>query len=655
VSAPNSGRTALRVLTVVAVAAVLVAVAVRVAWIGDDAYITLRSVENLCRGDGARWNLADRVQVYTHPLWMLVLSLGRALSGEVYYATLAISLSLSTAAVVWLLARAGSVAATIATGLLLVCARAFPDYMTSGLETPLTYVLLLAFVHNHLREAAPAARYGRAVLLASLLATNRMDLALLCLAPVLATMPGVPLPQLLRRGALGSLPFVLWVAFAWLYYGSPFPVTAHAKAFGVGIPASEVWEQGGRYLLHTLTHDPVLFFVAVLGPVALLAMPRARWLTLGAICYVGYVVKVGGGFMQGRFLLPPFVVAVACAAPWLQRLRGRAAYVFGAVVVGVMFSAGVPAWLGAPSSDRPIAPQQVDAQHGIADERLMYYDHLGLLAPARQEVRFGALQQQHFPGGRDAPWFLLNGAVGLPGFMAGHDGHIVDSLLCDPLIARLPARDPSVWRIGHVLRRIPEGYWESLATGENRIHHPGLRRYYEALMSVTQAPVFDGRRLRMLLDMTFGSFDDDLRAFIDTDYYAPPRLELDASELPDEAALGAFWFDVPDARVIYDGGLAVRFGGPMRVKELAVRVVGLRSFRFRFVQAGEVYGEATGVPAPAPDGLSVLQMLAGFREERVAVPDSVPQFDTVWIDAVDVANSNLDAGPPVLGAIRAGR
>ena len=124
-SAPNSGRTALRVLTVVAVAAALVAVAVRVAWIGDDAYITLRSVENLCRGDGARWNLADRVQVYTHPLWMLVLSLGRALSGEVYYATLAISLSLSTAAVVWLLARAGSVAATIcATSSTGSCARA---------------------------------------------------------------------------------------------------------------------------------------------------------------------------------------------------------------------------------------------------------------------------------------------------------------------------------------------------------------------------------------------------------------------------------------------------------------------------------------------------------------------------------------------------
>ncbi len=654
-STPNHGRVALRALVIAAATLALTAVAVRVAWLGDDAYITLRAVENFCRGDGPRWNPEDRVQVYTHPLWMLVLSLGRAASGEIYYTALAISLALSVSAVVWLLVRAGGVAAVVATGLLLLCARAFPDYMTSGLETPLTFVLLLGFVHNHLREAEPAARYGRAVLLASLLATNRMDLALLCLAPVVATMPGVGLSALVRRGAVGALPFVAWLAFAWVYYGSPFPVTAHAKAFGVGIPAAEVAAQGGRYLLHCLTHDPVLFFVAALGPLALLLVSRARWLALGALCYVAYVVKVGGGFMQGRFLLPPFVVSVACAAPWLRRLRGRGVYVFSAVVIGAMFSAGLPAWMRAPASDRPLTSEQIEEQHGITDERLMYYDHLGLLAPSRQEVGFGALQAQQFPGGREAPWLLLNGAVGLPGFMAGRDGHIVDSLLCDPLIARLPAQDPSVWRIGHVLRRIPEGYWESLATGENRIHHPGLRTYYEALATLTRAPVFDGGRLATLLKMSAGGFDGELRAFVESDYYHPPRLEVDARALPEDVELGAFWFDVPGVRVVYEGGLAVRFGRAVTARRLAARVVGLRSFRFRFVQAGEVYGEAVGAPSPSPGGLTPLQALAGFREELVAVPDSVPQFDAVFIDAVEVAGSDLDVGPPVLGAVRAVR
>ena len=78
---PTSAPVAARTITIVVVTLALLAVAVRVAWLGDDAYITLRSVENWVSGNGLRWNQDDRVQTYTHPLWMLVLSLGRLLSG----------------------------------------------------------------------------------------------------------------------------------------------------------------------------------------------------------------------------------------------------------------------------------------------------------------------------------------------------------------------------------------------------------------------------------------------------------------------------------------------------------------------------------------------------------------------------------------------
>ena len=71
------GRSLLRIAAFAAIAAV----SVRLAWLGDDAYITLRSVENWVGGNGMRWNPADRVQTYTHPLWMLTLSLGRLFSG----------------------------------------------------------------------------------------------------------------------------------------------------------------------------------------------------------------------------------------------------------------------------------------------------------------------------------------------------------------------------------------------------------------------------------------------------------------------------------------------------------------------------------------------------------------------------------------------
>ena len=53
---------------------------VRTAWLSDDAYITFRTVMNAIGGYGLRWNVADRVQTYTHPLWMGVLVALRAVT-----------------------------------------------------------------------------------------------------------------------------------------------------------------------------------------------------------------------------------------------------------------------------------------------------------------------------------------------------------------------------------------------------------------------------------------------------------------------------------------------------------------------------------------------------------------------------------------------
>ena len=44
------------------------------AWLGDDAFITIRTVDNWVNGFGLTWNINERVQAYTHPLWMLLLS-----------------------------------------------------------------------------------------------------------------------------------------------------------------------------------------------------------------------------------------------------------------------------------------------------------------------------------------------------------------------------------------------------------------------------------------------------------------------------------------------------------------------------------------------------------------------------------------------------
>ncbi len=45
---------------------------IRTAWLCDDAYISYRVVDNFVNGYGLKWNISERVQAYTHPLWLFL-------------------------------------------------------------------------------------------------------------------------------------------------------------------------------------------------------------------------------------------------------------------------------------------------------------------------------------------------------------------------------------------------------------------------------------------------------------------------------------------------------------------------------------------------------------------------------------------------------
>lgn len=643
-------RPSARTVALAAAALALLAIAVRLAWIGDDAYITLRTVENLASGHGPRWNLVDRVQTYTHPLWMLLLTGGRLVGGEVYFTTIVLSLLCSTAAIVLLLGRATTVTAVAALAVVLGTARAFGDYTTSGLETPLTYLLLAGFVRVVDRDGDAVRRFARAALLAALLATNRMDLALLCAPAVIGTLRGVGGRAAWTRGALAAAPFVGWLLFATVYYGSPFPVTAHAKIFGVGIPAADLWRQGLFYLRFTLVTDPVLVLTVVVGVVVAWCDRRTRWLALGALLYAGYVVKVGGDFMAGRFLLPPFVVAVAVLGP---RLAARRLLPVAVLLAAVVLQAvrGLPPWLCAPAAEPPQSMEAIMADGGICDERRFYQPQLGLFGPAREIPEFESLWRLVWPEPRRERWFLLNGSAGVASFRLGRSGHLVDPLLCEPLVTRLPARDPGQWRIGHVLRRFPEGYWETLRDGVNRIRHPGLHAYAEALRTATQAPLFARQRLAAIGRLWSGALDDGFRAFVREHYYNPPRAVVASAALPPPLPLGTFWFDDARLQIVYEGGVAVALSEPLRAATVRLQVLGACEFRVRFRRGGETVGEAMAARVPSPPQVTGLRHVAGLREEVVAVPPDAGAFDELWLDVVLVPGSEFATGPPALGAL----
>ena len=126
-------------------AGVLLALVVCKAWVGDDAAITARAVDNLLHGYGLRWNVSERVQAFTHPLWALLLIPAMASGLSWYAALIGLGLAATTATVFGLLhlsrrdALLGSIALSV-----LAYSRAFVDYSTSGLENPLATCLIAA-------------------------------------------------------------------------------------------------------------------------------------------------------------------------------------------------------------------------------------------------------------------------------------------------------------------------------------------------------------------------------------------------------------------------------------------------------------------------------------------------------------------------------
>jgi len=502
------------------------------AWIHEDAYITFRVIDNFLDGRGLTWNPAERVQVYTHPLWLFVLLPLVGLTGDCYFTTLALTAALTLVTVYLVIFRAGlSLEIGCLAAFTLLLSKAFLDYATAGLEDSLTRLLLVLFA---LVLSAIGSQKGSQAglrklvwlfglsLLAAALALNRPDALLLCL-PAL----GYRLVRAWQMGwkrlglstaavALGLLPLALWGLFAFFYYGSPFPNTAYAK-LGMGVPRPWLLLQSAFYLLNSLLRDPVTLAVTAGALVLTVRWPHpvATPLAAGSALYLAYVVWIGGGYMSGRLLSAPFFLAVLALARYpLDRVWRRRP-----VLALVLALAALTPRIYGPFVFEGVG--RIDA-HGVGDERRLYYAFTGFL-PGLGESRW----PDHFfrdwgEAARERPPTQI--AVGMYGYFAGPGVHVVDWYgLTDPLLARLPAivtgpyvTDRSVnWRPGHGRRPIPDGYLESLAENENRIGDPDLARYYEVLRRVTRGELWDWERLRLAWQLNLGRFDAWRDAYVE--------------------------------------------------------------------------------------------------------------------------------------------
>ncbi len=541
----------------------------RTAWTGDDAFITLRVVDNFVNGFGLTWNTDERVQTYTHPLWLFVLSLPYALTREPYFTTLALCLVISIVTFAALLRiTAGHFWLTLLIGVAAIGSKGFVDYSTSGLENPLTHLLIVLFAlayrraHQNSQTVLPLGACAAALML------NRLDLGFLVVPALAERLIRLNSWSIRLQLALFAFaPVLAWLAFSTFYYGFPFPNTYYAKQ-AAGIPRIEFIERGLAYTLSLLLHDPLTAVVILLSlPLALTHRQPAMWpLALGGLVYAVYVVWIGGDFMQGRMFTPAFVIALFCLAASLRERQLRLAPVGVAGLFALsLLGYPTPTWaftnpqtgnLTRPSvwtsaSKRTIGLYQtlrfsfprLQSFRDIVDERQSFFHATSLWRHLTEATTLDSR-----PEVQEAKWLRKHNArvshtlgIGLHGFYGGAQLRTMDAFaLADALMARLPTLDTHNWRVGHITRPMPDGYLLSRLYGRNYLSDETLRWLYDELDLITRGPLWDTKRLESIIRI-------NLR---------PPQISLSAlSRTPrdqDVNSLAAKWLEVP-----YPEGLTI--------------------------------------------------------------------------------------------------
>lgn len=303
---------------------------IRLRWVCDDIFITFRYIDNWFDGFGLVYNAGERVEGYTHFLWLVVLAAARAAGFNVVGASMWIGIAAYVGTIVllalisWRMTGESTRSVPFA-ALALALNYDANVWASSGLETSfLTWLLVLAFFIWFFTDLALTRRLmlcGTTLALATL---TRPDAALF-----LAGANGLLIASLVLRRAnprliardlalLNAGPVALLVPYAmwkvW-FYGDLLPATYYAKSGGAAY-----FEQGLFYvwLYFKAYFSAALFLLA--APVVGARLLRARRHTqqfadarsiapavafAAVVAYlVVFVAKVGGDFMFARFLTP---------------------------------------------------------------------------------------------------------------------------------------------------------------------------------------------------------------------------------------------------------------------------------------------------------------------------------------------------------------
>jgi len=333
------------------------ALAWRLDFLCDDAFISFRYARNLVEGHGLRYNFAGPyagappVEGYSNLLWVLWLAPFEALGLDLGLVARLSSALCGLVLVLWVTHHASrrfglDALGSAATGLFLASLPCTALWATGGLAT-MAAALCLFGVYERLLGDPERPRGLQAGLFAGAAVLVRADgvawvgmvlLAAGCLWLLEGRRRNLG-RALLVTGGLAALLFALHVAWRWSTYGDWQPNTARVKA---GFSAARL-ERGWNYVA---TFFLVLPSLVVVGLASL--RPWSRELRAPVVCAATvvlfgtvYALYVGGDFMPfGRFLFAtvPFF-ALLFAGLWARFGGTRAVAAVGLALVAANLAA----------------------------------------------------------------------------------------------------------------------------------------------------------------------------------------------------------------------------------------------------------------------------------------------------------------------------
>ena len=502
------------------------------AWVGDDAQITIRQIWNFIQGDGITFNFAERVQAFTHPLWFLTLSSIIAITGEVFNTIIFVSITFTLLAILILFRLELNLQKNnlnlLTPVYLLLFSWAFCDYTTSGLENSLSF-LLTGILLYLLYYKSNSKKNQIIFIILALIVLNRMDYSVLFapLALVLLS-EAKTIRSILSAIYPGILILIAWFGFATLYFGAPFPNTFYAK-LNNDFTTTDSILHGLNYLI-ALKFD-ISTIIIILSGIGLSFFTRDLKLialSVGQIFYIFYIIWSGGDFMQGRFFsvlvfLSVGTMIISFANKTFARNNIQNTFLIGSILVCVVLGINLRFPFFSTTDHKPRTSYLY-----VGDERGGNYRLNGLFSSGRSAWIDIKDVPSEIPKSYKTTCGLLGGLS-----LSNSSYYLIDSCaLSDPFLSRISPihRENSV--PGHYYRKIPTDYGEYLLGNIDELPDQKLNPLLNDVSTAVRGELFSIERLLAILRLNTGFYDEiDFNTYKSLDQWIPITTKLERIEL----------------------------------------------------------------------------------------------------------------------------